>query len=403
VRNQRLGIRFSVAALIGLATLLSSAVVPVAWADSPVLSSVALTPANSSVALGSTLQLTATGTYSDGSTLDVTTQAVWSSSGQSVSVSNALGSEGLASAASIGTATVSATLDGVVGGTGITATPRVYAPGSIQHVIWIMMENHSASTIVGSSAAPYINSLIGQYGLTTNYRNITHPSVPNYLGAVSGQPLSALPITDCTTCKQAGASIFTEGETWKSYQESMPGPCKRVKSLDGLYVPRHNPALYFTSILSATCKADDLPYTALASDLAQNTLPAFSLITPNLIHDMHNGSVTGSIPAGDGWLANNLPPILASQAYRSGTVAIFVTWDEGSGVGNVRGVDCINGPANPSCEVALLVVSQYTTPGTVATAAYDHYSMLLATDELLSLQPLGEAALAPDLAPAFGL
>jgi phospholipase C len=265
------------------------------------------------------------------------------------------------------------------------------------------MENHSASTIIGSAKAPYINALVRGYGLAASYFNIAHPSLPNYLGAVSGQPLSSLPLTDCTNCKQAGSSIFTQGESWKSYQESMTVPCEPYKSPDGLYVPRHNPALYYTQIPAVTCKADDVPYPVLATDLAQNTLPAFSFITPNLVDDMHNGAVTASVGVGDTWLANHLPAILASPGYQAGTTVVFLTWDEGSGLGNVKGTDCINSPTNPSCRVALAVISPYGTPGTVASSTFTHYSLLRATEELLGLPLLGQAAVAPDIAPAFGL
>src|SRR5215468_5159749 len=50
------------------------------------------------------------------------------------------------------------------------------------HVIWIMMENHSFGDIIGNTAqAPYINTLAGECGLATNYHNISHPSLPNYV------------------------------------------------------------------------------------------------------------------------------------------------------------------------------------------------------------------------------
>ncbi|HVB45884.1 MAG TPA: hypothetical protein VNF47_24685 [Streptosporangiaceae bacterium] len=61
---------------------------------------------------------------------------------------------------------------------GTLATPPAYS-----HVIWIWMENHSYSDIIGNTAAPYINSLASECGLATNYHNITHPSLPNYIGA----------------------------------------------------------------------------------------------------------------------------------------------------------------------------------------------------------------------------
>src|SRR5262249_57154580 len=51
----------------------------------------------------------------------------------------------------------------------------------------ILLENHDYKEIVGSADAPYINSLIAQGGLATNYFDSgTHPSLPNYLYLISG-------------------------------------------------------------------------------------------------------------------------------------------------------------------------------------------------------------------------
>src|ERR1700751_1772054 len=58
------------------------------------------------------------------------------------------------------------------------------------HAIWIWEENHSYGDIIGSSQAPYINSLASECGLATNYHNISHPSLPNYVAGTSGLGLS---------------------------------------------------------------------------------------------------------------------------------------------------------------------------------------------------------------------
>src|SRR5207244_2087349 len=87
------------------------------------LSSIAVTPANPSIAKGTTQQLTATGTFSDGSTQDLTTQVTWTSSNTTVAtVSNAAGSKGLATGIAVGAATVTATdpSSGISGNTTIT-------------------------------------------------------------------------------------------------------------------------------------------------------------------------------------------------------------------------------------------------------------------------------------------
>jgi uncharacterized protein YjdB len=81
-----------------------------------VLVSIAVTAAGdvTSVPLGLTVQLTATGTYGDGSTADITDQVTWASSNANITVSNDDGSEGLARGAVLGTADVTATLGTIV-------------------------------------------------------------------------------------------------------------------------------------------------------------------------------------------------------------------------------------------------------------------------------------------------
>ncbi|TGL63530.1 beta strand repeat-containing protein [Leptospira sarikeiensis] len=88
-----------------------------------VLQSITITPSNPSVAKGRSQNLTATGTYSDSSTQNLTTQVTWSSSSNStVGVSNANGTEGKGTGVSVGTATVTATLSSVSSSITFTVT-----------------------------------------------------------------------------------------------------------------------------------------------------------------------------------------------------------------------------------------------------------------------------------------
>jgi hypothetical protein len=129
---------------------------------------------------------------------------------------------------------------------GVLAAPRRY-----RHVIWIWMENHSYGSIIGSRAAPYVNSLAARCGLATNYHNISHPSLPNYVGGTSGLGFTSLqkftPDCDPTTgCRTDAPSIFSQGETWKAYEESMPAACGAGNS--GEYAVRHNPPPYYSAL-----------------------------------------------------------------------------------------------------------------------------------------------------------
>src|SRR5260370_31848603 len=101
------------------------------------------------------------------------------------------------------------------------ATPPAYT-----HVICVCMENHSYNTIIGSSRAPYINSLATKCGLATNYHNVSHPSLPNYVSATSGLGYRAIakfdgdcnPVPGCVT---SAATIFGQAATWKTAGEAI--------------------------------------------------------------------------------------------------------------------------------------------------------------------------------------
>ena len=289
-----------------------------------------------------------------------------------------------------------------VGVAGSTAAPTATGPcgtasvASVHytHVLWIWMENKSYSTIIGSPSAPYINTLAGQCGLATNYHNISHPSLPNYIGATSGLALSALPSTDCkpARCATNASSIFGETSSWKAYEESMPSNC--LKSNSGDYYVKHNPPPYYTTLTN--CSTNDVPYTQLSKDLASGGLPAFSFVTPNSVDDMHSGS----IPQGDTWLSKNVPAILSSSVYKTGNLAVFITWDEGEG-GTSN--DCAYNTKDVGCHVATLVISPSTVAGTKSSALFNHYSLLMTTESLLHWSALGLAAKAPNMLSTFNL
>ena len=62
-----------------------------------------------------------------------------------------------------------------------TPPPSATAVPAFRHVYLIVMENKEYGSIVGSSAAPYLNRLIHEGGLASRYDAIAHPSEPNYL------------------------------------------------------------------------------------------------------------------------------------------------------------------------------------------------------------------------------
>lgn len=280
------------------------------------------------------------------------------------------------------------------------------APTRYKHVLWIWFENHSYNKIVGSSAAPYMNNTLGpKCGLATNFHNVSHPSLPNYLGATSGRTDGVARDCSPASCSSSSRSIFKQlesaGLTWKGYAESMPRNCAIYDTSP--YAARHNPPVYYTDVKS-TCKTNDVALGsptsgALVNDLTKDTLPNFAFITPNLCSDMHDCSVS----TGDTWLKGWLTRIINSKAYSSGTTAVFVTFDEGGG--GTHGEDCASPSNNDnSCHIATYVLGPAVKAGTRAGARFTHYSMLRTTEALFGLKTfLGNAATAPGMRKAFRL
>ena len=92
------------------------------------LTTIAISPVNPSAKQGATLQFIATGTYSDGTTADLTSQVTWASASPAVAtISNAAGSAGLASAFASGTSNITASLGGVTSPPDSLTVPTIRA------------------------------------------------------------------------------------------------------------------------------------------------------------------------------------------------------------------------------------------------------------------------------------
>jgi phospholipase C len=283
------------------------------------------------------------------------------------------------------------------------------APRTYRHVIWIWMENHPYDAVIGSSQAPYTNRLAAACGLATNYHNVTHPSLPNYIAATSGGTQGITGDCQPSECSRPAQSVFGQlqaaGMTWMAYQESMPSPCDLSSGSganpSGDYAPKHNPAVYYLP-LRAHCAQRVVPLGtpsagALAHALESGSLPRFSFITPNLCNDTHDCPVS----SGDTWLSRWLPVIVSSRAYRTAPTVIFITWDEGEG-GNTS--DCALNTTDSGCHVATIVVSRTTPRDARSAQLFNHYGLLRTTEQLLGLkQYLGQASRSRSMRAAFHL
>jgi phosphatidylinositol-3-phosphatase len=257
------------------------------------------------------------------------------------------------------------------------AVPTASTAGPIQHVVWILMENEDFGSIMGSSSAPYINSLANSYGLATDYSAISHPSLPNYIALTSGSTQGIADDSDPSSHPLNVPSIFSElaSGASRSLEQDMTSNCAGGSA--GEYAVRHNPEAYYTN-LGSDCGNYDVPL-GVAPDLSTR----FTFVTPNLINDMHDGTISD----GDKFLQAFVPALMATPQYQSGNTAIFITWDEGTG--------------SSGNQVPCIVISPYTH-GVKDATPYTHYSLLRTTEELLGLPLLGNAASATSMRGKFG-
>jgi phosphatidylinositol-3-phosphatase len=229
------------------------------------------------------------------------------------------------------------------------------------HVFLLVEENHSYSSVIGSSSMPYLNSLASKYGLATQYYANTHPSIGNYFMMTAGQTITNNDSL-CSTLTQDNVvrHLLTAGKTWKAYAESLP--YAGYTGCGGSpYARKHNPLSYFSDVVNSSEKYNLVPFTKFASDLANHTLPQFSFIVPNLLHDAHDGSLATA----DAWLKTNIAPLIASSTFQNGGLLIIL-FDES--------VD--SDTAHGGGHVATLVIGPKVRLGHKSTVMYQHQNAL---------------------------
>ena len=265
----------------------------------------------------------------------------------------------------------------------VTAQDTQPSPQWQGTVFTIVMENHSAKDILGNSDAPFINSLAQQNAVAAAYHdNSIHPSEPNYLWLVAGENFGVLDDNDPASHHidakgHIADQLEAQGMTWRAYMESMGQPCGLTGQYP--YEPKHDPFVYFNDIngwdgtsfqASQRCNAHVVDFSQFDVDLQSGKLPKYVFITPNMIDDMHDGSVAD----GDKWLSQQVPKILSSDAFNNGGV-LFLTWDEGSGWPQAD-------------DPPMIVISPNAKRGFVSQVPYTESSYLKTVQKILGLQTL---------------
>jgi|KBSMisStaDraftv2_1062788.scaffolds.fasta_scaffold03319_6 hypothetical protein len=260
----------------------------------------------------------------------------------------------------------------VSGGSSSTGT----IPSS-SHVFVVVEENHSYSQVIGSSSMPYLNSLANKYGLSTQYYANTHPSIGNYFMMTAGQTITNND-SYCSTLTNDNIvrHLLSAGKTWKSYAESLPS-AGYTGCGSGLYAKKHNPLAFFSDVANSSEKYNLVPFTQFSKDLANNNLPNFSFIVPNLMNDAHDGSLS----AADNWLKTNIAPLISSATFQKDGILIIV-FDESLDTDTAHG----------GGHIACLVIGPKVKLGMKSGTLYQHQNLLKTVMKALGLSSFPGAA-----------
>ncbi len=309
----------------------------------------------------------------------------------------------------------------------------------LDRVFIIVLENHSAKSVIGDPNTPYISSLAQQYGDASNYYGVTHPSEPNYIAMTSGS--NWYTNTDNPANRFDHTNIVDELEahhiSWAAYMDAMPAGDQLAdfwpSSTDPLYASKHDPFALYTDVRDDPARLADIkPYTDLASDLNRPHAPRYVYIVPDQCNDMHGGvydaiaghpetpcpyNTVNDDPAdillkhnADVFVRGAVTTIMSSRAWTRHS-AIFIVSDEGDYTGNaVNGgwdspAGCCDSPVLPAGDpdisatwpggiyggalVPAIVVDPSGRRHFTSDVAYNHYSMLRTIEDDWGLPELG--------------
>jgi hypothetical protein len=360
----------------------------------------------------------------------------------------------------------------------------------IKHVFVIVLENEGFDVTFGpNSKAPFLSQTLPSQGVLLNqYYGTGHVSLDNYIAMLSGQAATPQTRNDCQIYQDFALTGVTPdgqaigsgcvypapikalpdqlnavGKTWRAYAEDMGNDPNREAATCGhpalntadltqvseapsaavplgdQYASRHNPFVYFHSIIdSPDCGTHVVNLNLLPQDLLrESTTPNFVFITPNLCNDGHDAPCKNGQPGGlvsaDAFLQKWIPMITNSAAYQRDGL-IVINFDEGgltvqptsTGISIfAAGLFCCNEQPGPNLapfpqttnitptvgltfqsyggdRTGAVLLSPFLEPGTVSLTPFNHYSLLKTLEDIYDTDShLGYAG-APGLVGFFG-
>jgi hypothetical protein len=251
------------------------------------------------------------------------------------------------------------------------------------HLVIVIEENHSFQEIYNSASAPLINSLVPEGALFTQSFAVEHPSEPNYLDLFSGsnQGVRDDSCPHSFSTANLGAQLFAAALSFGGYSEDLPAVGSTVCT-SGNYARKHNPWVNFNTAPNAVPPSANKPFAGnwptTATGFAE--LPTVSIVVPNLVNDMHDGSIS----QGDAWFWSNLSGYY--QWAKTHNSLLILTFDEDD--------------SSASNQIFTLFVGPMVKPGLYADRI-DHFNVLRTTEDMYGLGHAGAAATATPITVAW--
>lgn len=223
-------------------------------------------------------------------------------------------------------------------------------------------------------------------GLTlSNYYGVTHPSEPNYCASYGGDNFG-MGNDDFNQIPANVSNIWDileyKGISFASYQENLPytgfegyefiNPGSGANN----YMRKHNPPVLFNSNTNRQNRLDVIKdFEAFREDLFNDALPQHIFITPNMLNDGHDTSIT----YGAAWLYPFVEPLLTDKHFMNKTL-LLINFDESGGP---------HASPNRVMSIILSDILPEELVGATDDTVYTHYSTLSTVEANWDLDTLG--------------
>jgi phosphatidylinositol-3-phosphatase len=270
----------------------------------------------------------------------------------------------------------------------------------LPHVILIVFENQNFDGMYGNPHAPFFTSFANENALATEFYGNVHPSIGDYFMMTTGQIITNdLFFAELVTADTLARQFCAAGISWKAYLEDIP-EVGYTGDRAYPYAKSHNPFAYFADVVhTPDLRNRMVPYTQLATDLANDTLPSFSLVIPNQFNNTHDCPPnTGcrenvnddKLEIGDAWLRQALPPILNNPSFQKNGLLI-ITFDE----------SWDTDPRHGGGHIMTILAGPGVKKGFKSNTFYQHESINRLISETLGVPPQGAGATAPSMSEFF--